>query len=341
MAERSLLLINLGSPQAPTSPALKTYLNEFLTDKYVIDLPAPVRQILVRTLITPFRAHKSAEAFAKIWTEKGSPLVHFTREFADGVTATLQGWDVRWAMRYGSPSVSEVLKGWNPKNLHVVPLYPQYAESSTRTAIEKIKMESGRSGIVSFKYLQDFFTEPEFIAAEVRQIASEIARFKPDHLLMSFHGLPEHHMSKLHPEHCFKPGCCDTIGAPNRLCYRAQCFATARAIQAHVKFPDFTVTFQSRLGRRPWIKPYTDHVIRDLAKQGAKRVLVASPSFVADCLETLEEIQMRLKDQFISEGGEALQLVPALNAGPDWIKGFCTMIQHPRLEWRSIAVSDV
>lgn len=336
MAERGLLLINLGSPEAPTKAAVKTYLNEFLTDKFVVDLPAPVRQVLVRGLITPLRAQKSADAYAKIWSPMGSPLVQYTREFAAAVASRLPEYEVRWAMRYGTPSIASQIKDWKINDLTVVPLYPQYAESSTRTAIEKVREQLARSGFNKpVRILQDFFDQPEFIACEARKIRQAAEVFRPDHVLLSFHGLPEHHMTKLHGAHCFQPGCCESLGPQNRLCYRAQCMATARAIQAQLQFANFSVSFQSRLGRRPWIKPYTDFVVSGLAKAGVKRVLVACPSFVADCLETLEEVQMRLREQFKQEGGDDLQLVPALNSDPEWATAFCEMIQRRDLAWQS------
>lgn len=336
---RGLLLVNLGSPQAPTTAALKPYLKQFLTDKYVIDLPYVFRQLLVRLIIVPFRAHKSAKAYAQVWRQEGSPLVHFTREFTGMVAQKLaKTYDVRFAMRYGSPSVAEVLKGWNVDGLDLVPLYPQYAESSTQTAIDEVKAEADRLGL-KVRVLEDFFAEPEFITSEVSQIQAALTRLQPDHLLLSFHGLPEHHLNKLHPEVCHQTrSCCDQVTDLNRHCYRAQAFATARAIRQQLKFPseNVSVGFQSRLGRRPWIKPYTDLEIGRLIAEGKKRLLVSCPSFVADCLETLEEIQIRLRDQFIAEGGEALELIPALNADAIWVENFCSMISRVDLDWKSL-----
>ncbi|MBX3022661.1 MAG: ferrochelatase [Bdellovibrionales bacterium] len=338
MAERGLLLINLGSPDAPTAPAVGKYLKEFLNDKYVIDLPPPFRQFLVWGLIAPLRSHSSAHAYQKIWTEEGSPLVGHTRAFAQDLAVAMPATEIRWAMRYGSPSILDTLKNWKVRRLDVVPLYPQYAESSTRTAIEQTK-----KGLIGFpgevRWLQDFYDQPEYIAAEVRQIQQAMQSFQPDHLLLSFHGLPEHHMAKLHPRVCGQePHNCERVTAENRLCYRAQCFATARAVAAGLGKGGygFSVSFQSRLGRRPWVKPYTDFVINDLAAEGKKRVLVACPSFVADCLETLEEVQIRLRDQFIAKGGEDLKLVPSLNSESHWVQGFQKMIARSDLAWQNL-----
>ena len=330
-----LLLINLGSPQAPTAAAVGPYLTQFLTDRYVIDLPYLLRQALVRAVIVPFRKHKSAEAYQKIWRPEGSPLVHFTRQFAQKV-ATQVPYDVRWAMRYGAPSVASTLQDWkvdkiDVDKIYIVPLYPQYAESSTQTAVDEALTEAGRLGLKAEVVFQDFFVAPEFIEASVRQIQKAQTSFRPDHLMLSFHGLPEHHLNKLHPEVCHQDkACCAQVTTENRKCYRAQSLATARAIQSHLEFAaqDVTVSFQSRLGRRPWIQPFTDIEITRLAERGVKRVLVSCPSFVADCLETLEEIEIRLRAQFRAEGGEDLALVPSLNDEDFWVSGFSAMVQN-------------
>jgi ferrochelatase len=333
MADRGLLLVNLGSPEAPTPAAVGRYLKLFLNDRFVIDLPAPLRYLLVNALIVPRRKYKSAEAYRAIWTDEGSPLVRMTKVFAKGVARDLAGdWEVRWAMRYGTPSLASVLDNWSCSKLYVVPLYPQYAESSTRTVIEEV----GRLTDVGFRYLQDFFVEPEFVASEVTQIETCVGEFNPDHLLLSFHGLPEHHLTKLYPHYCMRTReCSASVTGLNRFCYRAQCFATARAIMDQLAFPKdrIHVGFQSRLGRRPWIKPYTDVLVDELANSGARRLLVACPSFVADCLETLEEVQIRLRARFISAGGDDLRLVPAPNYEKHWISNFTRMIRRDSLHW--------
>lgn len=331
---RGLLLVNLGSPREPTTKAVGAYLTEFLTDPLVIDLPFLFRQILVRGVIVPFRSGKSAEQYRKIWTDKGSPLVQTTKMFAEKLQAEFGShteWSVRWAMRYGEPKISEALKNWDVNQIFLIPLYPQYAESSTRSSIEKVRSEALRLGLrTPIGVLDDFYEAPEFIESEIRQIQSYLHSFKPDEILLSFHGLPEHHLHKQYPEHCLKENCCTRVSQTNRYCYRAQCHATAKAIIQRLNFPadKISIGFQSRLGRRPWIKPYTDHVISDLAKKGVRRLLVSCPSFVTDCLETLEEVQFRLRDQFLSEGGQDLQLVPALNADVSWVKAFRHMVER-------------
>jgi ferrochelatase len=329
------LLINLGSPRAPEKDDVARYLNEFLMDPYVVDIPAWLRWPLVHALITPRRAEPSAAAYRKIWTEQGSPLVLHTRAFAESVRSAVgSNWEVRWGMRYGEPSVAAAVKDWAIDELYVVPLYPQYAESSTRTAIEHVRHLVPAS--LPVRGLADFHAEPEFITAQAEQIESRVREFHPDHLLLSYHGLPEHHMIKLHPTHCLQNAdCCNRVDARNRFCYRAQAMGTSRALRNRLSLaPErISVSFQSRLGRRPWIKPYTDVVVGELAAGGVRRLLVSCPSFVADCLETLEEIQIRLRAQFLKAGGEDLALVPALNAEPAWVQSFVRMIARADLEW--------
>lgn len=327
--KRGLLLLNLGSPEDPSKAAVARYLKEFLTDPYVIDWPAPFRHALVHGLIVPARAASSSEAYKKIWTEFGSPLIHTTKIFAEKVAHEMRDEaEVRWAVRYGEPGIEKVLDDWDVERLFVVPLYPQFAESSTQTAIDHVLKHSKHLPQVEF--LKDFFNEPEFIEAQARRIQNARDEFAADHVLFSFHGLPQHHLTKIHADVCFKSAnCCDEVARGNRFCYRAQAFATARALQSRLGLTseECSVSFQSRLGRRPWIKPYTDFWIEELADRGVRRVLVACPSFVADCLETLEEIDLRLKEQFAKRGGE-LRLIPALNAEDHWVKSFAALIRR-------------
>jgi protoporphyrin/coproporphyrin ferrochelatase len=346
MSVKGLLLINLGSPEAPTPQALRPYLNAFLMDKYVIDIPRVLRVPLVYGLITPFRAPKSAAAFAKIWTPEGSPLKVFTKRFAEGVKKELEPlWSVRWAMRHGVPSLRDAVADWNVDDIYIVPLYPQYAESSTRSALEAAVNEIRQAHRSKRIFVREgFHAEKEFVQAQAAQISETAAVFKPDWIMLSFHGLPEHHMTKLHPGYCLQSStCCDTLTSRNQHCYRAQAFATGRDLRPLINFaPEkISVSFQSRLGRRPWIKPYTDFVVTELAQRGVKRLLVSCPSFVADCLETLEEIQIRLREQFLREGGDDLCLVPALNDKTIWKTEFSRMISRPTLAWHEIRSSKM
>ncbi len=333
-----LLLIQLGSPREPTPAAVKEFLIEFLTDSRVIDMPYLPRQLLVRGIIAPSRCRSGAAAYKKIWTAEGSPLVVNTLEFANKVKKELSSrFDVRLAFRYGSPNIASQINDWDINELFVVPLYPQYALSSTQSAIDAVHAALNGRGI-KLNILMDFFNEAEFIHSQSQLIRRVADEFMPDHYLLSFHGLPVNQVQRLHPTRCLiKPGCCEKVGDRNRWCYRAQCMATARALKSalDISAENLTVSFQSRLGRKPWIEPYTDKVLGTLIEDGVRRLLVSCPSFVVDCLETLEEIQIRLRDQFIKMGGADLRLVPALNAEDIWIQDFCQMVTRHNLKWRS------
>jgi ferrochelatase len=328
---RGLLLVNLGTPDAPRTPEVRRYLREFLSDPRVLDLPALGRWALLNLIILPFRPAKSAEAYRKIWRAEGSPLLHHSRALEAGVRALLgSDYEVELAMRYGNPSIPSALARLEARGvseLTVFPLYPQYASSSTGSSLEAIYAQVAKGwNTLPLHAVPAFYDHPGFLDAFAEVGRPVVERVKADHVLFSFHGLPERQIQKSDTsggQHCLKsPDCCDRIVEANRFCYRAQCFATARGLAQRLGLsPEgYTVTFQSRLGRTPWIKPYTDVVLPELAKKGVKRLAVYCPAFVADCLETLEEIGIRAKEQFLAAGGEALELVPSLNATPAWIK---------------------
>lgn len=324
-----LLLINLGTPDSPTPPAVRRYLREFLSDPRVLDINPIGRALLLNLIILPLRPKKSAHAYQSIWhPERGSPLAYHSRDLAAGVAAALgAGWKVELAMRYGSPSLPralEALRASGVDRIVVLPLFPQYASSSTGTALARVfELCAEPWNTPWIDVVPPFYDDPGFLAAFAALARTHGAR-EADHVLMSFHGLPERHVRKSDAtsEHCLaSTSCCDRIVEANRNCYRAQCFATARGLAQALELPAerYTVCFQSRLGRDPWIKPYTDEVLTDLAKRGVRKLAVICPAFVADCLETLEEIGMRAKEQFQSLGGEDLTLVPSLNASAQWI----------------------
>lgn len=332
-ADRSkigLLLVNLGSPEAPTPEALGPYLKEFLMDPEVIDIPGPLRWLLVNLLIVPRRSKFSAELYRKIWTHEGSPLLTNSRSFATAIAHELRGEDdlhIALGMRYGNPSVRHALEQL-PLNeldrLIVFPLYPQYAQASTRTVQKKVMevLPSFGHPTPEPEWIYPFYGDPRYIDA-VRAASSEaLTRFAPEFSLFSFHGLPERHLKRLHKVCLSHDGCCDRISDENRNCYRAQCFATARVVAGalEIRRDRYSISFQSRLGRAPWIHPYTDHVIEDLPGRGIRRLAVFCPSFVADCLETLDEIENREKKRFFDAGGKELMLIPSLNDHPTWIK---------------------
>jgi ferrochelatase len=323
-----LLLLNLGTPDAPTTPAVRRYLREFLSDPRVIDINPIGRALLLNLIILPFRPAKSAAAYRKVWNETtGSPLLMHSRALAAGVQAQLgAAWKVELGMRYGNPSIAsalEALRGCD--RIVVIPLFPQYAASSTATAVARV-MELAQQtwDVKPIEFVGAFYAQPKFLDAFATVARPVLDDAKPDHVLFSFHGLPERQIRKSGDAKCLaSPSCCERT--PPATCYRAQCFATARELAARLAIVDYTVCFQSRLGRTPWITPHTDVVVEELAKAGKRRLAVFCPAFVADCLETLEEIGLRLTEQWRAAGGEALTLVPSLNATPAWVDAVCTL----------------
>ena len=341
-APQGVLLINLGTPDAPETGAVRRYLHEFLGDPRVLDIPPLGRAALLYGVIHPFRPQRSAEAYRKIWMKEGSPLLVYGNALRDRLRDALgPGWVVELGMRYQSPSLRsaiEKLRAQGVREVSVVPLYPQYASSSTGSSLEEMYKLVGEAwNVEALRVLPPFFDRPAFLDAFADVGRPVLAEARPDHVLFSFHGLPERQVKKSDPTgaDCLqRADCCDVDVPANRWCYRRQCFFTAQALAQRLGLPSgaWTVTFQSRLGRTPWIRPYTDLVIPELAAKGVKRMAVFCPAFVADCLETLEEIGIRAKDQFLSCGGEALTLVPSLNAHPSWVRGLTQMLRALRGE---------
>ena len=336
-----IILMNLGTPDAPTTKAVRRYLREFLSDPKVLDMSPLGRFLLLNLIILPFRPKKSAAAYQEIWTEAGSPLLTNTEALATKLAAKMER-PIRVAMRYGNPSVGAAIDAYVAEGvdeLLVVPLFPHYAASSFGSALEHVMHEAGkRWNVPNVRFISPFYDAPEFIGPLVETIRPELERASPDKLLMSFHGLPEHHCTKSDTSrdergeagHCLKSAtCCDAVVKANRHCYRAQCFATARALAQGLGLgqDQFEVVFQSRLTKVPWLKPFTDVRIEELAKAGAKSLLVTCPSFVADCLETLEEIAMRAEEDFVAAGGTHLRLIPCLNDAESWVAGLAKLIE--------------
>jgi len=333
-----LLLINLGTPDSPAPADVRRYLDEFLSDARVIDIPAWRRRLILELFILPRRPKASGEAYAKIWTERGSPLLFHSRDLAARVQERL-GPEVvvGLAMRYGNPSIAATLEGFRSAavdRIVVFPLYPQYASSSTGSTVERVFEEAGRRWNTPFlQVVPPFYDHPAYIAAFAAVAEPVLREVRPERVLFSFHGLPERQVQKSDESgvHCLRrEGCCETIGAANRNCYRAQCTRTARLLAERMGVPEPArlLCFQSRLGRTPWIRPYTDEVVRSLAKDGVRRAVILSPGFVADCLETLEELGMRAAEDFRAHGGERLQLVPSLNATPAWVDAVVTLARE-------------
>jgi len=332
-----VLLVNLGTPRSAETADVRRYLREFLSDPRVLDIAAAPRWLLVNAVIAPFRAPRSAEAYRKIWTERGSPLLVNGQDLRDAVAAELgAGFEVALGMRYAEPSLErafDALSRLDLSRIVVVPLFPQYASSSTGSALARVhELAAARWNVPALETSAEFFDEPGFIGALAELAAPRLRAFAPDHVLLSYHGLPERQIRKSDPtgRHCLaSAGCCSAIGAANRRCYRAQCHATSRALGAALGLAEgsFSTSFQSRLGRTPWIQPFTDTVLPELAREGVKRLAVLCPSFVADCLETLEEIGIRGAEQWRSLGGEALELVPCANAHPAFARFLAARIR--------------
>ncbi len=327
-----LLLINLGTPDAPHAGPVRRYLREFLGDGRVIDINPVGRKALLEFVILPTRPAKSAEAYEKIWTPEGSPLLVHGRALEAAVRKALEGeLEVELAMRYGNPSITAGLKALQSRGVTrvtVFPLYPQYAASTTASSLDEVLRVMRESwDLMPLSVVPAFYDDPLYVDAFAEVAAPVLRESRADHVLFSYHGVPERQIQKSDPNgpgvHCLASAtCCDSIGPVNHRCYRAQCFATTRALVKRLGLSEdgHSISFQSRLGRTPWIRPYTDEVLKGLAERGVKRLAVTVPSFVADCLETLEEIAMRGKEDFVAAGGEDLILVPSLNSHEHWVR---------------------
>jgi ferrochelatase len=326
--KQGLLLINLGTPTDPTPAAVRTYLREFLSDARVVTLPALLRYLILHAFILPFRPKQSAHAYQAIWTEQGSPLRVHSEALRDQLQQELNdSHTVVLAMRYGEPSIKNALHQLRAcPSISVLPLFPQYASATTGSCLEYL-MTLLRSELIfpSLHIIRDFHAHPGFIQAQAALIKPHIE--SNDYILFSYHGLPCMHLKKIG---C-NPVCahvCPTPLAANQACYRAQCQETTRLLAETLDLNDkqHSMAFQSRLGRTPWIKPYTDFVLPELAAQGIKRLAVACPSFVADCLETLEEIGLRAKQQWLELGGESFTLIPCVNDHHLFVDSIKTML---------------
>lgn len=334
MAKTGVILLNLGTPRSPQPADVGAYLREFLMDPYVIDIPAPLRWFLVNVLIVPRRKHASGALYRKIWNEKGSPLLYHHLELAVKVQQRLgKSYLVAPAMRYVEPSVEEavgMLKEAGVDRLICCPLYPQYSLAATESSVVHVeKLAKKVLPGVPLTFLPPFYAEPAYLDA-VASVSAPYLQKPFDKVLFSFHGLPERQVKKTDPsgQHCLVSAtCCDSIGVNNAMCYRAQSFVTAREVAKRLGLQQaqWDVGFQSRLGRTPWIRPYSDAFYRELPSQGVKHLTVLCPSFVADCLETLEEVQLRGLEEFRQHGGESLTLVPSLNSEDVWAEAVASL----------------
>lgn len=327
IAEKTgVLLIQLGTPDSPSVPDVRKYLSEFLNDPRVIDIPYLLRKMLVNLIIVPFRAPKSAKIYRQLWTKDGSPLLLYSESLQEKVQKEIgDEYDIWLAMRYQSPSMDHVLSEMKKRNytrIIIFPLFPQYASASTGSAVEKaMKIISGWWVIPEVKIIGQFYDHPGYINCFVEQSKKfDIASY--DHIIFSYHGLPVRQVDKVYVDGkpCSDHNCENEITHDNKFCYKAVCYATTRMLAAKLNIPTkkYTVSFQSRLDK-DWLEPFSDKVITELAKTGIKKILVFSPAFVADCLETVIEIGHEYKQLFLQNGGEHLDMVDSLNDHPMWV----------------------
>ena len=342
---KGVLLVNLGSPDSPTAKDVKPYLDEFLMDERVIDVNPVLRNLLVRGIILQTRPKKSAKAYAKIWWEEGSPLIVLSERFAAKVRQQTT-MPVALGMRYGSMSIKNALHELNDKGVDevlLVPLYPHYAMSSYETVVVKT-MENKEEFFPEMKIttMPAFYKSPEYIKVLSESIAAGLEDFDYDHILFSYHGIPERHIRKSDPTkfHCKIDGsCCNTNSVAHNTCYRHQCFETTKMVVEHLNLPQDKVSnsFQSRLPNDPWLKPYTDFEFERFPKEGKKKLAVVTAAFVSDCLETLEEIAMEGKEQFEEAGGERYKHIPCLNDKDGWVAVMAKWVN----EWQAENVLPV
>lgn len=321
-----VLLVNLGSPDSPEPGDVRRYLREFLSDDRVLDSPKIIQQAVLNLFILPKRPKESGEAYAEIWTDDGSPLIISTEKQRDALRERFD-FPIEIGMRYGKPSTRDgvqalVAKG--VKHIFLIPLYPHYAMSSYETAVAKVREEiDACPGEIELTVQPPFYDDPDYIDALVA-VAKDHMPEDYDQLLFSYHGIPQRHITKGDPTgyHCFASAdCCEKPSPAHATCYRAQVKATTRLFveKAEIPFEKWTLSFQSRLTKEPWLKPYTDFELEEFPTKGLKKIAVICPAFISDCLETLEEIDMRGREDFIEAGGHEFHYIPCLNDDSRWI----------------------
>lgn len=344
---KGLILVNLGTPEEPTPKAVNKFLKEFLSDPRVVD-SAIVRNLILKPIVIPKRSKKSAEAYESIWMEEGSPLMVYSKKLLEKVRYNLAGeYLVELAMRYGEPSIEgafESFKGMEVDEIFVLPLYPQSTLSTTQSVIDKVREVVKKQEVEApVKFLPNFYRHDEFILPFAQLTKEALEKDEYEHLIFSFHGVPQSHISQVRSNKSvcmMRENCCDEITSENRFCYRAQCFDTARKIASRLNLSseNYSVTFQSRLGRAKWTEPYFKNTLEDIAYLDLKKVLVICPSFVADCLESLEEIAISYKEEFQELGGEVLDVVPCLNDNDLWAEGIPELINKYQSRWQEIKI---
>ncbi len=331
---KGVLLVNLGSPDSTAVGDVRRYLNEFLMDGRVIDVAWPLRRLIVGMILIG-RPKQSAHAYRTIWIPEGSPLIVTSRRVRGQLQARLPA-PVELAMRYQNPSIPvamQKLQAGGVDDLLLIPLFPHYAMSSYETAVVRVQEVAARLAPgMKITVQPPYFDLPDYIGALAASAESHL-KADYDHLLFSFHGVPERHLKKSDPtrHHCLAvPDCCHAASEAHQFCYRHQCFRTAEELVKAAQIPagKWSISFQSRLGKDPWLKPYTDFELAELPKRGARKLLVLCPAFVADCLETLEEIGVRGRETFLAAGGRDFAQIPCLNEHPRWIDALEKMVRR-------------
>ena len=331
----AVLLVNLGTPDSPSVSHVRSYLSQFLNDPRVIDIPWLLRKILVNLIIVPFRAPKSAALYKKLWTPNGSPLLYYSNRVKELLQKLQEEYDVYLAMRYKNPSIPDVLETIRRKNFDriiVLPMFPQYASASTGSAHEEVMRVVSKWWVIpDVTFINQYYDHAGYIGS-MAEIGSKYAHEEYDHVLFSYHGLPERQVDKVYDSGlCADHNCENEITDENKFCYKATCYGTTRLLATALNIPKekYTVCFQSRLDEK-WLMPFSDKVVEECARKGMKKILVFSPAFTADCLETIIEIGDEYQHIFETNGGEKVQLVESLNDHPLWISCLRDIVKAQR-----------
>ncbi|RAV28331.1 ferrochelatase [Sinomicrobium soli] len=339
---KGVLLVNLGSPDSTDEADVRKYLDEFLMDKRVIDVPWLLRAFIVKGMILRTRPKSSAEAYRRIWWDEGSPLIVLSRRLQEKVQDMVSV-PVGLAMRYGNPSLEHGLRELYEKGVRevlLIPLYPQFAMATTETILvlaEKLRKQHFPD--MDFTTMPPFYNHPDYIRVLSASVEEALKGKEWDHLLFSYHGVPERHIRKsdITHSHCKIDGqCCKTPSPAHQFCYRHQCYETTRQVADYLglKEGSYSVSFQSRLGKDPWLQPFTDNTVAAFPAKGVRKLAIATPAFVSDCLETLEEIGMEAREDFLEKGGEEFHVIPCINDREDWVKVLARWMD----EWADTAV---
>lgn len=337
LGKTGVLIVNLGTPDSYQTSDVRRYLRQFLMDGRVIDIPYIPRFLLVNGIIAPFRAPKSAKTYKEVWLPEGSPLKVYGLAVEKMLQEALgEGYVVKLAMRYQNPSIEVGLEEFQRMGLSkiiVIPFFPQYASATTGSVYEEVMRVLTQWQVMpELRFVNQFLAHPKFLEGFVQNAQKYLASHTYDHFVFSYHGLPERQIRKgdVTKNTCVLGHCCDSLHAMNQHCYRAQCFETTRLLVKALNIPEgkYTTCFQSRLGNDPWIKPYTEDVVKELPQRGIKSVLAFSPAFVADCLETTLEVGEEYKELFEEAGGEHWQLVESLNDSPIWVETLVDLVKN-------------